>query len=529
MRVFLSFITAIAGCVLIIAMTPAAPGEVEANGAAAVWFDPAWSDTTRPSQPGSIERATVWFEPQLIGEGEAYVRRTAQLADARRRELRRIVIDSLQALSRSSWERAKPAIDRLTTDGYVVSCRRHWIVNALTCELPGGRPDRLAEVPGAHRVFRAFARPSSPAAPPKPSFVPEASSAPAEYAPDAAKAPWNAAMLGVEKVWRDEHLSGRGVLHVIHDFGWTFAPPQIRSTLWRNMGEIPGNGVDDEGNGLIDDVHGFDFDRNTPALESSAPGLPGGVTHGDLTAAVATGRELGDTAVIVGIAPGSRWAAVISILDIARGVEWALEHGADTYSMSFSLAGLGELRAHWRRVMDHAALAGLYMISGAGNFANPDAPTYVPVPMQMRTPEDIPFSVFGVAGVGRVGKRPVFSSQGPVLWRTEAYGDGEVLKPDLATINTNLLIVDSAGNASYRGAPGWSGNSFAGPHLAGVIALMLEADPDLTPWVARDILVRTAKDLEPAGPDPQTGAGLVDAWAAVRAVRDRARAPAPRR
>jgi subtilisin family serine protease len=296
------------------------------------------------------------------------------------------------------------------------------------------------------------------------------------------------------------------------------AAPPARATLWANPGEKPGNGIDDDHDGLVDDVHGWNFDSNNADLSPSGPVLPGGVTHGDLTAAIAAGRELADTAVIVGIAPGSRWAAVIS-RDIAPGVEWALDHDADTYSMSFSMPGLGELRAHWRKVMDDAALAGLFLVSGAGNFANPQAPTFAPVPVQMRTPEDIPFSVFGVSGVGGDGKRPIFSSQGPVLWETDAYHEGEVAKPDMATVNTNILLLDAQGNHSYRGRMGWSGNSFAGPHLAGIIALMIEADPDLTPWRARDILVRTARDIGDPGFDPQTGAGLVDAYAAVQAVR----------
>jgi subtilisin family serine protease len=307
-------------------------------------------------------------------------------------------------------------------------------------------------------------------------------------------------------------------MHVVHDFGWTFGPAPIRATLWCNPGETAGNGVDDDRNGYVDDVHGFDFDRGDAVLIGNVSLLPGGVTHGDLTAAVLAGREIVDTAVVVGIAPGSRWAAVVSSLSIEPGVEWALEQGADTYSMSFSLAGLGELRSHWRRVLEHGALAGLFFVSGAGNFANPSAPNYVPVPEQMRIPEDIPFAVLGVSGVGRNAQRPIFSSQGPVLWRTVEYDEGEVPKPDIATVNTNILAVDSAGRASDLPPNGWSGNSFAGPHIAGVIALMLEANADLTPWQARAILVATARDVGTPGPDMQTGAGVVDAYRAVTAV-----------
>jgi subtilisin len=303
----------------------------------------------------------------------------------------------------------------------------------------------------------------------------------------------------------------------------------IRATLWTNPGEISANGRDDDGDGYVDDVHGFNFDSNDDNLGSPGRLLPGGLTHGDLTAAFLAGRDMADSAIVVGMAPGSRWAAVINSLGIEHAVEWAIERGADTYSMSFSIPRMGEMRSHFRKVMEHGALAGMFFVSGAGIFADSTRPGFAPIPVQMRIPEDIPLAVLGVAGVGQDGRRPVFSSQGPVMWETSEYGQGEVIKPDLATVNTNLLAIDSLGRAFVPGPRGLSGNSFAGPHLAGVIALMLEADPELTPWRGREILMRTARDVGAPGFDPQTGAGVVDAYAAVMEVRrQRARMKASR-
>lgn len=489
-----------------------------ATAAPPLWIDPAWSDSSGP-RAGS-PRVTVWFDAQLLEGGDAYTRFTRARRTAPRSELRRLIIDSLKALNEASWSRAESAVHRLEGDGVVANCRRHWIVNSFTCDLPAGDPSRLSEVPGAAKAFRAFGRP--PADPrTSPPYTQRCNAKVDSYKPDASHAPWNAQLLAVDRVWSELDTTGRGVMHVVHDFGWTFRPSPIQATLWCNPRETPGNNIDDDGNGLVDDVHGFDFDRGDAVLGGNGTLLPGGVTHGDLTAAVLVGREIVDTAVVVGIAPGGRWAAVVSSLSIEPGVEWALEQGADTYSMSFSLAGLGELRSHWRRVMEHGALAGLFFVSGAGNFANPDVPNYAPIPVQMRIPEDIPFAVFGVAGVGRDEKRPLFSSQGPVLWRTVEYNEGAVPKPDFATVNTNILAVDSLGRASYLGPNGWSGNSFAGPHTAGVIALMLEANPELTPWQVREILIDTARDVEAPGPDMQTGAGVLDAFRAVLAARAR--------
>jgi serine protease AprX len=61
-----------------------------------------------------------------------------------------------------------------------------------------------------------------------------------------------------------------------------------------------------------------------------------------------------------------------------------------------------------------------------------------------------------------------------------------------------------------------SGNSFSGPHVAGTVALMLSANPDLTAWRVKEIIESTATDLGPKGKDNDTGFGLINALAAVK-------------
>src|SRR5262249_29659897 len=74
-----------------------------------------------------------------------------------------------------------------------------------------------------------------------------------------------------------------------------------------------------------------------------------------------------------------------------------------------------------------------------------------------------------------------------------------------------------------------TGTSIATAHVSGVIALMLERDPKLTPADARLILESTAIDLGPRGKDPQFGWGLVDPQKALAVVEDRKKAPAASR
>ena len=66
---------------------------------------------------------------------------------------------------------------------------------------------------------------------------------------------------------------------------------------------------------------------------------------------------------------------------------------------------------------------------------------------------------------------------------------------------------------------GPAGNSFSGPHAAGVAALILSVTPELNPWEIKKVLVESATDLGPKGHDLKFGAGLINALAAVRAAK----------
>lgn len=173
---------------------------------------------------------------------------------------------------------------------------------------------------------------------------------------------------------------------------------------------------------------------------------------------------------------------------------------------------MGEYRSHWRKIFEHGAFCGVHFVSGAGNFAQ-KGPSFAPVPVQMRTPEDIPQVVFAAAGVKRDLSRTPFSSQGPVEWKLEHYRDGTVDKPEVCAFNFRLPQLLPNGKIVDERA---SGNSFAGPMFCGTIALMLSANPDLKPWQVREIIIDTARDVGPEGFDHQTGHGLIDAFAAVQ-------------
>lgn len=491
-----------------------AGGRVEPD---TVWVDPSFGDSTHFLLAGArewSETAVVWFDVQLLESADAYARVAESLADLPRRDVRRQVIDRLRFLSDSSWLAGLPVVDSLVESGAVLGCEPMWIVNGAMCGLVrGADASVLTRIPGVVRVFRGM--PDRSFAPPDslgPRFVATDATLPVD--PLGAPPAWNLSLLGVPELWA-EGLTGRGVGVVVHDGGFALSAGPARHSLWRNPDEIAGNGLDDDGDGYVDDVHGFQFDAGSAELNRSTI-VRGQLVHGSAVAAIAAGSRTVDTGVQIGIAPGARWAAVMAVRNFHRALQWALEHEFDVYGMSFSYPDLGATRSHFRKMLENAALAGLFLVSGAGNSGDPASPAFAPVPTQLRTPEDIPFAVLAVSGVDRTGELPSFSSHGPAEWHTIDYDDGVVGKPDLATVNSDAVLPDLRGNeatATFRG------NSFAAPHVVGIIALLLEADPDVSPWTLRRILMETARDLGPSGFDPGYGAGLVNAPAALRRLR----------
>lgn len=468
--------------------------------------DGVWLDPRAEGQKADAKfRVTVWFEEQLLGDGEAYLRRAKEFDDLGRTELRKQVVALLKATSETSRERALPDLKKFKS---VSDLEFHWIVNGFSCVTNRAGLDDLKEVPGVRKIFYNGSARRSGSGPavdvPKP-VIPEGKT----FDLFAQEPLWYIKALQVDRVWEEFGVTGKGVLNVVHDGNFIHSD-WVDASLYVNPSD-PRNGRDDDENGLIDDVHGFDFSRQTDQLTNQAlpkKGNPARVLHGHQCVAIICGRSGDNRPVQPGIAPDSKWAGVVIRQRIEAAVEWAVEHGADTYSMSFSRPNLGEFRSHWRKLMEQGAFCGVHFVSGAGNFAQSE-----PIPVQMRVPEDIPHAVFAAAGVQRDFSRTPFSSQGPVEWNTEHYQDGLVDKPEVCAFNYKVPGLSPAGGPPTRTV---NGNSFAGPMYCGAIALILSANPELKPWEVRQIITETATDVGEEGYDYQTGHGLINAYEAVK-------------
>jgi subtilisin family serine protease len=339
------------------------------------------------------------------------------------------------------------------------------------------------------------------------------------FSPQGKQVPWHLKALHVPEVWTRLGVAGEGVVVASFDSGIDYLHADMRANVWRNPKEKPDNGRDDDHNGYVDDLYGYDFSRGSPEVLDRTRRH-----HGAVTSSCLVGD--GTSGTVTGVAPRARVMALVARggpWNAARAFQYALEEGADVVNMSFSIPGLGDTRGLWRMMAEHASAAGLVLVSGAGNFRK-----QAPIPVQIRIPEGIP-CVICVGGLDREQHVPDFVSLGPVEWsKVRFYGDypmpAGLVKPDVcAFCGPGIDMIDPQGEDGYLGEENRRrGNSLSAPQAAGVVALMLSANPRLNPWEVKALLESTAHDLEAKGKDTRTGAGLIDAFRAVGAAQHRA-------
>ncbi len=318
-------------------------------------------------------------------------------------------------------------------------------------------------------------------------------------------------LMGAPQVWSTLGITGKGVVVGVIDTGLCPTHPDLRNQVWVNPGEIAGNGIDDDGNGYKDDINGWNFWLNTNDIRDTLWG------HGTHVSGTVAGD--GTNGQQTGMAPDAQLMSLVFWNDFAgettiwEGMQYGVDNGADVETASLGWPHfMAPDRVTWRQVCENTAAAGVVVVYAAGNEGNFYGTDSV------RTPGDVP-GVITVGATDCADNLAWFSSQGPTTWQgILPYNDWPLptgkIKPEISAPGDNTLSTWYDCN-SYGYL---SGTSMATPHVAGAIALMLEANPSLTHQQVLAILRATALDRGAAGEDNQYGAGRVRAFEAVQAA-----------
>ncbi len=251
--------------------------------------------------------------------------------------------------------------------------------------------------------------------------------------------------------------------------------------------------------------------------------------HGTFGAGIAAGTGEASGGVYRGVAIGAGLVGVsvgdLFIVNVLEGFDWILTHrapyGIRVVNCSFATSGPFDLDDPINIATRLLHDAGITVVVAAGN--------YGPAPDTL-SPYAVAPWVIGVASGDKSGRLSVYSSRGIF---NEGLYHPTITAPGERIVSTSSLSVQgvfgvsgapSGSGAAVPVAHRWayseaSGTSFAAPHVAGVIALMLEADPTMDPDGIKRVLQRTATPML-ARDRAEVGAGYLDAWAALSATMD---------
>ncbi len=309
--------------------------------------------------------------------------------------------------------------------------------------------------------------------------------------------------IGANVVWNDTFGNPSVVVCVI-DSGIAYDHEDLENVMWINADEIPDNEIDDDFNGFIDDIYGWDFyedDNDIKEYDNSE------YYHGTSCAGVIAtehDNELG----CAGIAPGSRLMGVrigfgYSYLSVLLGgVKYARDNGADILSMSFSGT---EYSSILNNSMKYAWNDGLVLVAAASNDDNQEL--HYPAAYD---------SVVCVGGTSPFGKRWSYQPIDEIrITKSAGFYWGSNYGPQLEVMGFGEFYITTRGNnvtSYYTGNNDsfFRGTSNATPMVAGGFALLKSMHPDQNNQWLRDRMRDTSDDLDIAGFDIETGYGRLN-------------------
>jgi subtilisin family serine protease len=261
----------------------------------------------------------------------------------------------------------------------------------------------------------------------------------------------------------------RATIVAVIDTGVDYNHPDLAANMWRNAGETPGDGIDNDGNGFVDDVFGYDFANN----DGNPMDDEGHGTHVAGTIGAVGNNGVGVT--------GVNWNTRIMALkfldangsgatsNAIKSLNYAVQMGAHITNNSW---GGGGADSNLAAAINRARTAGQIFVAAAGNSGtNNNTAAFYPANYSLSYD-----NVVSVASTDRNNNLSSFSNYGATAVQLAAPGSS---------------ILSTTPNNTYST---YSGTSMAAPHVSGALALLRDANPT---WTYQELLNILKSSVDP--------------------------------
>jgi subtilisin family serine protease len=317
-----------------------------------------------------------------------------------------------------------------------------------------------------------------------------------------------------ELLVREQELINRRSVIAILDTGVDLAHPDLKDKIWSNIKEKANDGIDNDQNGFIDDVNGWNFVEGN---SDPNPNFEGGynvdaIKHGTIVAGIAAASTNNQQGI-----SGVGWFSQImplrvldsngsgDVYSVVLAINYAVDNGANVINMSFVGSGFSQILFD---AIQHAYNSGVFVVAAAGN-TDPKV-NGINLDIQKSYPvcyDSTENMVVGVASVSNGFKKSSFSSYGSCV---------DLAAPGEGFYSTQIYKAgDSNFDRYYNGF--WSGTSLSVPLVSGTLAEIKALRPGFTNKEIMEFLFKSARNIDSYNPDyaNKLGSGLLDAGAAL--------------
>ena len=326
---------------------------------------------------------------------------------------------------------------------------------------------------------------------------------------------WYLRQIKAEEAWGISGGGKKEIVVAVLDTGVDIDHPDLKDNIWVNVDEISSNGNDDDHNGYIDDINGWDFLESIPDPRPKIKenSTEAGIQHGTLISGIIA-AEGNNGQGVIGLSYEARIMPLRvlnndgtgNVNQVIQGINYAIYNGAKIINLSF----VGSEKSYFlKEALKKAWDMGLIVVAAAGNetanspFDLNKAPTY-PICLDAEEKENF---IIGVAATDSQDKKASFSDYGASCI--------DISSPGTKFYGPLVYQPEKGFNNYYGGY--WSGTSLSAPLVSSLAALVWSTNPLLSQKNVRDIILEQADEIDSLNPDfqGQLGKGRINAFKAV--------------